>query len=121
MGTNPQTYSQKGNSIMNWDEVEGNWKQMKGAVKEKWGKLTDDDLDKIAGNREKLAGRLQECYGLHKQLAELQCDEWCAAAESIIEREGQQSKVGVAQGGEVTSNKEIATWPTQQYSVSTQI
>ena len=87
---------------MNWDEVEGNWKQLKGAVKEKWGKLTDDDLDKIDGNREKLAGRLQECYGLHKQLAELQCDEWCAAAESIIEREGQHSKVGVAQGGKTS-------------------
>jgi uncharacterized protein YjbJ (UPF0337 family) len=38
---------------MNWDEVEGNWKQLKGAVKEKWGKLTDDDLDMIAGNRDK--------------------------------------------------------------------
>jgi uncharacterized protein YjbJ (UPF0337 family) len=83
---------------MNWDEVEGNWKQMKGAVKEKWGKLTDDDLDRIAGNREKLAGRLQECYGLHKQLAELQCDEWCDAAERIVESDGQRSKVGVAQG-----------------------
>jgi uncharacterized protein YjbJ (UPF0337 family) len=88
----------EGNSIMNWDEVEGNWKQLKGAVKEKWGKLTDDDLDMIAGNRDKLAGRLQECYGLHKQLAELQCDEWCNAAERIIERDGQRSKVGVAQG-----------------------
>src|ERR1039458_5701261 len=72
---------------MNWDEVEGNWKQMKGAVKEKWGKLTDDDLDRIAGNREKLAGRLQECYGLHKELAELQCDEWCKTAEDIMDKE----------------------------------
>jgi uncharacterized protein YjbJ (UPF0337 family) len=82
-----QVAERKGNSIMNWDEVEGNWKQMKGAAKEKWGKLTDDNLDKIAGNREKLVGRLQECYGLHKELAELQCDEWCHAAEKIMKKE----------------------------------
>ena len=72
---------------MNWEQVEGKWKQMKGAVKEKWGKLTDDDLDKIAGKREILVGRLQECYGLHKELAELQCDELCNTAEDIMKKE----------------------------------
>jgi uncharacterized protein YjbJ (UPF0337 family) len=72
---------------MNWDQVEGKWKQMKGAVKEKWGKLTDDDLDRIAGKRDKLAGRLQECYGLHKEVAEKQCDEWCNTAEDIMNKE----------------------------------
>jgi uncharacterized protein YjbJ (UPF0337 family) len=72
---------------MNWDQVEGQWKQMKGAVKEKWGKLTDDDLDSIAGKREKLAGRLQVCYGLHKEIAEKQCDEWCNSAEDIMNKE----------------------------------
>jgi uncharacterized protein YjbJ (UPF0337 family) len=77
----------KENSIMNWDQVEGKWKQMKGAVKEKWGKLTDDDLDRIAGKRDRLAGRLQECYGLHKELAEKQCDEWCNTAEDIVNKE----------------------------------
>jgi uncharacterized protein YjbJ (UPF0337 family) len=77
----------KGNSIMNWDQVEGNWKQMKGAVKEKWGKLTDDDLDRIAGKRDKLAGRVQECYGLHKELAENERDEWCNTAEDIMNKE----------------------------------
>jgi len=65
---------------MDWNEVEGNWKQMKGAIKEKWGKLTDDDLDVIAGKREKLAGRLQELYGIAKAEAERQCDEWCSTA-----------------------------------------
>jgi uncharacterized protein YjbJ (UPF0337 family) len=78
---------QKGNSIMNWDQVEGKWKQMKGAAKEKWGKLTDDDLDRIAGKRERLTGRLQECYGLHEEVAEKQCDEWCNTAEDIMNKE----------------------------------
>ena len=49
---------------MNWDQVEGKWKQMKGSVKEKWGKFTDDDLDVINGKRESLVGKLQERYGL---------------------------------------------------------
>lgn len=57
---------------MNWDRVEGNWKQFKGKVKEQWGKLTDDQLDVIAGKREQLAGRLQEVYGVSKDEAERQ-------------------------------------------------
>ena len=47
---------------MNWDRIEGNWKQFKGGVKEQWGKLTDDDFDVVAGKRDKLAGRIQERY-----------------------------------------------------------
>ncbi|GKX59055.1 CsbD family protein [Leminorella grimontii] len=61
---------------MNWDIVEGNWKQLKGAVKEKWGKLTDDELDQIAGQREQLVGRIQESYGISKDEAEKQIKEW---------------------------------------------
>ena len=61
---------------MNWDRVEGNWKQVKGTVKEKWGKLTDDDLDVIAGKRDKLAGRIQETYGISKDEADKQVKEW---------------------------------------------
>ena len=57
---------------MNWDRVQGNWKQFKGKVKEQWGKLTDDQLDVIAGKREQLAGRLQEVYGVSKDEAERQ-------------------------------------------------
>lgn len=49
---------------MNWDIVEGNWKQFKGKVKAQWGKLTDDHLDVIAGKRDQLAGKLQENYGI---------------------------------------------------------
>ena len=61
---------------MNWDRIEGNWKQFKGSVVEKWGELTDDDLDVIEGNREKLAGRIQERYGIAKDQAERQIEEW---------------------------------------------
>ena len=53
---------------MNWDQVEGKWKQLRGSVKQKWGKLTDNDLDYIAGKRDQLAGKLQERYGLAKGL-----------------------------------------------------
>ena len=61
---------------MNWDRVEGNWKQMTGALKQKWGKLTDDDLSTIKGKREAFVGRLQERYGIAKDEAERQLDEY---------------------------------------------
>jgi len=61
---------------MNWDRIEGNWKQFKGEVKQRWGKLTDDELDVIAGKRDKLAGRIQEAYGISEELAEEQLSEW---------------------------------------------
>ena len=61
---------------MNWDQIEGKWKQMKGAARQKWAKLTDDDLEYIAGNRDQFAGRLQERYGIAKDEAERQLDEW---------------------------------------------
>ena len=54
---------------MNTDRLEGNWKQFKGKIKEKWGKLTDDDLDVIAGKTEQLVGRVQERYGIAKEEA----------------------------------------------------
>ena len=62
---------------MDWNRVEGNWKQLKGRVKEKWGDLTDDDLDRIDGSRDQLLGRIQERYGIAKEAAERQVDEWC--------------------------------------------
>ena len=57
---------------MNWDIVEGNWKQFKGKVKAKWGKLSDDNLDVISGKRDQLAGKIQETYGVSKDEAEKQ-------------------------------------------------
>ena len=61
---------------MNWDQIQGKWKQIKGTARQKWAKLTDDDLEFIAGNREHFAGRLQERYGIAKEEAERQLDEW---------------------------------------------
>jgi uncharacterized protein YjbJ (UPF0337 family) len=61
---------------MNWDEIAGKWKQFKGSAKQRWGKLTDDDLDYVAGTRDKLIGRLQEKYGIIKEDAERQADDW---------------------------------------------
>jgi uncharacterized protein YjbJ (UPF0337 family) len=65
--------------IMNWDQIKGDWKQLAGKVKEKWGKLTDDDLTMIAGKREQFAGRIQERYGCAKEQAEKELDEFTRA------------------------------------------
>lgn len=59
---------------MNWDTIEGNWKQLKGKFREKWGDLTDDDFEKIAGKKDSLIGKLQEKYGLSKEEAEREAD-----------------------------------------------
>jgi uncharacterized protein YjbJ (UPF0337 family) len=59
---------------MNWDQIAGNWTQFKGYVKEKWGKLTDDDLNVIAGKKDQILGRLQERYGYSKEQAEKEID-----------------------------------------------
>ena len=61
---------------MNWDQFEGKWTQVKGSAREQWGKLTDDDMDRISGKREQLVGKLQERYGIAKEAAEKQADEW---------------------------------------------
>jgi uncharacterized protein YjbJ (UPF0337 family) len=61
---------------MDWNRVEGNWKQFKGKVKEQWGKLTDDDLNTINGRREQLEGKLQQRYGYAKDQARRDIDDW---------------------------------------------
>jgi uncharacterized protein YjbJ (UPF0337 family) len=63
---------------MNWNQVEGQWKQFKGDIKSKWAKLTDHDLENVAGKRDQLVGKLQEHYGIIKEDAEKQLDEWIA-------------------------------------------
>ena len=57
---------------MNWDRIEGNWRQLKGKAKEQWGKLTDDEFDRIAGKRDQLVGRIQENYGITQDEADKQ-------------------------------------------------
>lgn len=64
---------------MNWDRVEGNWKQLKGKAREKWGKLTDSDFEQVAGKRDQLIGRIQERYGITREEAQKQADEWVRA------------------------------------------
>ena len=67
---------------MDWNRVEGNWKQMKGKVKEKWGNLTDDDLTAVNGKRDQLEGKIQERYGLAKDQVKKDVDD-CTYAELV--------------------------------------
>lgn len=67
---------------MNWDQVEGSWKQLTGKVKEKWGKLTDDDLITIAGRRDQLSGILQQRYGYARERAEKELDDFMKSMKS---------------------------------------
>lgn len=64
---------------MNWDRIEGNWKQVMGKAREKWGKLSNDDIEVIGGRRDQLVGRIQERYGIARDVAQKQADEWAAA------------------------------------------
>lgn len=64
---------------MNWDQVKGNWKQMTGAVREKWGELTDDEVQQADGNREQMVGLIQKKYGRTKEEAEREVDSWVSS------------------------------------------
>jgi len=66
---------------MNWDQIKGDWKQLKGTVRERWGELTNDDVDRVAGEREQLIGRLQKRYGIARDKAEQQVDDFVASLE----------------------------------------
>jgi len=66
---------------MNWDTIQGNWKQLTGHVKMQWGRLTGDDLSQIAGQRERLTGKIQERYGIAQDEAERQLNDWVAQAD----------------------------------------
>ena len=66
---------------MDWNRVEGNWKQLRGRAKQQWGKLTDDDLATAAGRRDELAGKIQERYGIAMDAARKQVDEWARRAD----------------------------------------
>jgi uncharacterized protein YjbJ (UPF0337 family) len=61
---------------MNWDQIEGSWKEMKGKAKQRWGKLTDDDLDVIAGKRDELIGKVQKRLGCEREQAEREVEAW---------------------------------------------
>ncbi|MCC3245330.1 CsbD family protein [Methylocystis sp. WRRC1] len=61
---------------MDWNRIEGNWKQFSGMIREKWGEITDDELDKMEGKREQLEGKLQEKYGMGKEAVKKTVDDW---------------------------------------------
>ncbi len=69
---------------MNWDQIEGKWKQLTGSVRERWGKLTDDDLTTAGGKKDKLVGRIQERYGIEREEAEKQVNEFADSAEAQL-------------------------------------
>jgi uncharacterized protein YjbJ (UPF0337 family) len=71
---------------MNWDMLQGNWKQFKGQVQEHWGDLTDDDFDRIAGQREQFIGRVQERYGTTREAAEREVDEFVTGLREPVLR-----------------------------------
>lgn len=79
---------------MNSDQFKGKWKQMKGSVKERWGKLTDDDLNVIDGQRDQLIGRIQERYGIARDAAQKQVDEWNAVSSQPDTEFEQRRKAG---------------------------
>jgi uncharacterized protein YjbJ (UPF0337 family) len=72
---------------MNWDQIEGKWKQMKGSAKQQWAKLTDDDLTFISGKKDELIGKIQERYGISREEAQRQADAWSRVAEAEIDAE----------------------------------
>jgi len=69
---------------MNSDQFEGKWKQLKGSVKQRWGKLTDDDVTALSGKKDELVGKIQERYGITREQAEREADEWSRAAAGDI-------------------------------------
>jgi uncharacterized protein YjbJ (UPF0337 family) len=87
---------------MNWDRIEGNWKQFTGTAKAKWSKLTDDQLGLIAGKRDQLAGRIQEAYGITKEASQRQIDQWLSDQR---EQQGEDEK------GEQVHNRKEAPKP----------
>lgn len=63
---------------MNWNEIEGKWKQMTGSIKERWGDFTDDEIQELSGKREKFLGALQVKYGMTQEAAERELDDWAS-------------------------------------------
>jgi uncharacterized protein YjbJ (UPF0337 family) len=61
---------------MNWDSIKGQWRQLEGKFKQKWGKLTDDDWTRLSGNKDTLVGKLQERYGYQKEHAQKEVDDF---------------------------------------------
>jgi len=84
---------------MNSDQIEGNWKQLRGRAKQQWGNLTDDDLEQIAGKREVLIGKLQQRYGIVREQAQKKVEEWL----KTVDQQPASTQSGSAQSGSAQS------------------
>lgn len=71
---------------MNSDQFEGQWKQLKGKVKQRWGKLTDDDLTTLSGKKDELVGKVQQRYGITREQAEREADEWASTVAADTDK-----------------------------------
>jgi uncharacterized protein YjbJ (UPF0337 family) len=90
---------------MNSDVFEGKWKQLKGSVKQRWGKLTDDDLARMSGKKDELVGKLQERYGYTREQAMREADEWAAADHSDLNATAAETRSGVGGFKTTTTGK----------------
>ena len=77
---------------MNWDQIEGKWEQTKGRIKSKWAKLTDDDIKNLDGKRDTLVGALQTRYGILKEDAERQIDDWLERFDANTQKKREEQK-----------------------------
>ncbi len=77
---------------MNSDQFEGKWKQLKGSVKQRWGKLTDDDLTTLTGKKDELVGKIQERYGISREQAMREADEWARTANTETKQTAYSTK-----------------------------
>lgn len=81
---------------MNWERIEGNWQQFKGKVKQRWGKLTDDQISMIDGQRDILAGKLEEAYGITKDEVDRQISDWERSLADADAETGRPSRTGTS-------------------------
>jgi len=78
---------------MNWDQIEGKWKQFTGSARERWGKLTDDDIQTLSGKKDNLVGKIQERYGIAKEEAEKQAEDWSQALKEVRQQDSAASRL----------------------------
>ncbi len=81
---------------MNSDQFEGKWKQLKGSVKQRWAKLTDDDVTALSGKKDELVGRIQERYGITREQAQKEADEWAATVNTKVDQVNAKTKAAQA-------------------------
>jgi len=89
---------------MNWTTMQGNWTEAKGKVKTKWGRLTDDDLMQVSGNKDRLVGVIQQKYGIARDKAEEQLEEFLSASDGWVARAKDEAQDVVEKGRQYVEN-----------------